>query len=243
MWTSVCGENISVPTSVLLRVLCSWLFSSVTWASRAAVTASSDRSEPTAAWCTCDVRDNAPRVTHLTTRAAATHRLWRQRQHTTAHTSDNLGRRHGQLRPQRPHTCHWLFVQWLTTHNVKCLVKMWYSEAHVVINFGTYWVIQWLKGPSHLGKGFYIRRGCVPMNTFHATDYESALRFSEKCLVLVKSSFEILSNYWIRNVILTSIQMSSHWYQISRQLLRQQYNYESSWDKNKHFIQGSHINR
>ena len=33
------------------------------------------------------------------------------------------------------------------------------------------------------------------MNAFDATDYEYALRFSEKCLVLGKSSFEILNNY------------------------------------------------
>ena len=36
---------------------------------------------------------------------------------------------------------------------------------------------RWLKGPTHLGKSCYIRRGCVPMNTFDATDYESAILF------------------------------------------------------------------
>ena len=50
-------------------------------------------------------------------------------------------------------------------------------------------------GPSHLGNSCYIRGGCVPMNKFDATDYESALRFSENCLVLEKSSFELLNNY------------------------------------------------
>ena len=61
-----------------------------------------------------------------------------------------------------------------------------------------------LKGPSYLGKSCYIRGGYVPtwrqmyssaMNTFDATDYESVLRFSENCLVLEKSSFEIVNNY------------------------------------------------
>ena len=47
--------------------------------------------------------------------------------------------------------------------------------------------LKYLKGPFHLGKSCYIRGGCVPMNTFDATDYESALRFSENYLVFEKS--------------------------------------------------------
>ena len=41
----------------------------------------------------------------------------------------------------------------------------------------------------------YVRGGCVSLNTFDPTDYESALRFSESCPVLDRSSFEILNNY------------------------------------------------
>ena len=33
------------------------------------------------------------------------------------------------------------------------------------------------------------------MGKFDATDYESAIRFSENCLVLEKSSFVLLNNY------------------------------------------------
>ena len=33
------------------------------------------------------------------------------------------------------------------------------------------------------------------MDRFDATDYESTFRFSENCLVLEKSSFELLNNY------------------------------------------------
>ena len=54
-----------------------------------------------------------------------------------------------------------------------------------------------LKGASQLGRSCYIRprRDCVPMNTFDAIDYESALRFFFNCLLLEKSIFEILNNY------------------------------------------------
>ena len=52
-----------------------------------------------------------------------------------------------------------------------------------------------LKGQSHLGKNCYIRGGSVLLNTFDATVYESVLRFSKYCLVLKKSSFEILNNF------------------------------------------------
>ena len=58
------------------------------------------------------------------------------------------------------------------------------------------------------------------MNKFDATDYKSAFRFSGNCLVLEKSSFELLNNYSLRDVILKSFQISSHCYQILRQLLR-----------------------
>ena len=61
-----------------------------------------------------------------------------------------------------------------------------------------------LKGPSHLRKRCYIRGGCVQMNKFDATDYESALRFSENCLVSEKSSFEFLNYCWLHDVILMS---------------------------------------
>ena len=57
------------------------------------------------------------------------------------------------------------------------------------------------KGPSHLGKHCYIRDGCVPMDKFDATDYESAFRFDKNCLVLEKRSFDLLNIYWLRNVI------------------------------------------
>ena len=77
-----------------------------------------------------------------------------------------------------------------------------------------------LKGPSHRGKSCYIRGGCVPRKKFDATDYESTFRFSENCLVLDKSSFELLNNFCLRDVILTSFKIPSHYYQISRQLLR-----------------------
>ena len=81
------------------------------------------------------------------------------------------------------------------------------------------------------------------MNKFDATDCESALRFSENGLVLEKSSFEILNNYWLLDVILTSFRIPSHGYQILRQVLRLSCNYELTWDMNKHFIQGLPINR
>ena len=58
-----------------------------------------------------------------------------------------------------------------------------------------------LKGPSHLGKSCYIRCGCVLMNKFDATDYESGFGFSGNCLVLEKSSFELLNNYSLRDII------------------------------------------
>ena len=51
------------------------------------------------------------------------------------------------------------------------------------------------------------------MNTVDSTDYESALRFFFNWLVLEKRSFEILNNYWLCDVILTS-------FQINEQLLK-----------------------
>ena len=52
-----------------------------------------------------------------------------------------------------------------------------------------------------LEKSCYIRGGCVPMNKFNATDYESVLRSFENWIVLGTSSFELLNNYWLRDVI------------------------------------------
>ena len=99
-----------------------------------------------------------------------------------------------------------------------------------------------------LEKSCYIRGGCVPMNKFDATDYESALCFSENCQALETSSFEIFNNYWLRDLILTSFQISWHCCQSSRQLLwlyiiKLRIKLESCWDMNKHFVQGSPINR
>ena len=50
-----------------------------------------------------------------------------------------------------------------------------------------------LKGPSHLEKSGYIRGGCVSLNAFDATDYESALRFSEKKTANFEEKF--ISNF------------------------------------------------
>ena len=58
-----------------------------------------------------------------------------------------------------------------------------------------------VKRPSHRGKICYIHGGCVPMDKFDSTYYESAFRFSENCLVLEESSFELLNNYCLRDVI------------------------------------------
>ena len=43
-----------------------------------------------------------------------------------------------------------------------------------------------IKGTIPTGKSCYIRGGCVSLYIFDVTDYESALRFSENCLVLGK---------------------------------------------------------
>ena len=102
-----------------------------------------------------------------------------------------------------------------------------------------------LMEPSHLGKSCYIRGGCVPMNTFDATDYESALRFFSflKLPSFGKKfiwNFEELLTMWRHFKYLRIVTKFRGSYCDCNTITNQA---GIVMGMNKHFIQGSPINR